>query len=490
MKCKSSGGWMNWGLNIENVADEIAEGITSGDNDVFFVEIVSENADLATIQSPADGKEYTIESDLLRPLTDGDGINRFQPPEVDSGVIYPYTLHEGNGRLIPESRLEEKYPQTYKYLSNFRDRLANRGTDRTNQEYKTWYSLYRSRDMEVFEQPKLLTPDICGQSEFSMDDSDGLYFRNSAFGFVPTDNRIEVRDFYLSVLNSTLTWFYIYQTSTVLENDFRRFTKSYLSPLPIPEAAPESDPRENKEQYDKIISDYLKGGMIPNPNEPTTFLSYLGREMYSTNSKRQALNLHLPDYLGTYDDGPTLADLSPIPPEGRADSLITETEDTAEGLQKLRIDDVTVERDGDTLTLSIVPYVKPDDPDEYEKEPNSRDYITLDPVPAMRFTDLDDDMADLIESFVPYAVDEAGGTAGFRDNATGTISPLDRLEALTLPALADVRDGLETYREQVARAAELDEQIERTDELIDEIVYELYGLTDEEIAIVEEAVGD
>jgi hypothetical protein len=33
-------------------------------------------------------------------------------------------------------------------------------------------------------------------------------------------------------------------------------------------------------------------------------------------------------------------------------------------------------------------------------------------------------------------------------------------------------------------------KIERTDALIDEIVYDLYGLTDEEIAIVEEAVGD
>jgi hypothetical protein len=53
-----------------------------------------------------------------------------------------------------------------------------------------------------------------------------------------------------------------------------------------------------------------------------------------------------------------------------------------------------------------------------------------------------------------------------------------------------VRDGLDTYREQVERAAELDEQIERTDQLIDEIVYDLYGLTNEEIEIVEEAVGD
>jgi len=32
--------------------------------------------------------------------------------------------------------------------------------------------------------------------------------------------------------------------------------------------------------------------------------------------------------------------------------------------------------------------------------------------------------------------------------------------------------------------------IERTDDLIDEIVYELYGLTEEEIEIVEEAVRE
>ena len=38
------------------------------------------------------------------------------------------------------------------------------------------------------------------------------------------------------------------------------------------------------------------------------------------------------------------------------------------------------------------------------------------------------------------------------------------------------------------RAEEFDAKIEQTDELIDEIVYELYGLTDEEIEFVEEAV--
>ena len=44
--------------------------------------------------------------------------------------------------------------------------------------------------------------------------------------------------------------------------------------------------------------------------------------------------------------------------------------------------------------------------------------------------------------------------------------------------------------EAVERAEDLDEKIQRTDDPIDEVVYELYGLTDEEIEIVKEAVGD
>jgi len=93
-----------------------------------------------------------------------------------------------------------------------------------------------------------------------------------------------------------------------------------------------------------------------------------------------------------------------------------------------------------------------------------------------------------VEAFVPVAVAEAGGFAGFRETATKKNSLVDRLEAITLPDPDDMAEDLGRYRDAVERAAELDEKIERTDALIDEIVYDLYGLTDEKIEIVEEAV--
>jgi hypothetical protein len=59
-----------------------------------------------------------------------------------------------------------------------------------------------------------------------------------------------------------------------------------------------------------------------------------------------------------------------------------------------------------------------------------------------------------------------------------------------LPAVDDVREGLESYTETVERTEELEAKIEWRDGLIDDIVYELYGLTDEEVEIVEETVAD
>ncbi|MGV9206326.1 MAG: hypothetical protein ACOC44_20155, partial [Promethearchaeia archaeon] len=80
--------------------------------------------------------------------------------------------------------------------------------------------------------------------------------------------------------------------------------------------------------------------------------------------------------------------------------------------------------------------------------------------------------------------DEAGGFANFRENATKTMSILDRLEKLTLPKLSDVESGLEKYLEQKEKAERLEEEIRETDHTIDAIVFDLYDLTEEEVETV------
>ena len=55
----------------------------------------------------------------------------------------------------------------------------------------------------------------------------------------------------------------------------------------------------------------------------------------------------------------------------------------------------------------------------------------------LRLADLTATEADLIEHFVPVAVDEAGGFANTRETATKTNSLVDRPKAIELPAPRD-----------------------------------------------------
>jgi hypothetical protein len=198
------------------------------------------------------------------------------------------------------------------------------------------------------------------------------------------------------------------------------------------------------------------------------------------------LNLNLLDYIQPYVDEDAITDIDIYqPPEGVGDTKLAATK---EDYDNIRVGTVTCEReDENTVVIHATARYKPEDEDAYETD--QWGYTETEPMPAMRLTDLSETEADLVEAFVPVAVEKADGFAGFRETATKTNSLVDRLEAITLPDPDDVADDLERYRGAVERAEELDEKIQRTDDLIDDIVYDLYGLTDEEIEIVEEAVN-
>ncbi len=64
--------------------------------------------------------------------------------------------------------------------------------------------------------------------------------------------------------------------------------------------------------------------------------------------------------------------------------------------------------------------------------------------------------------------------AAFKGFVRALAGPVDSLSRL-----------VKVYHQYAPRYRELTERIGRTDRLIDQIVYRLYGLTEEEIAIVE-----
>ena len=108
-----------------------------------------------------------------------------------------------------------------------------------------------------------------------------------------------------------------------------------------------------------------------------------------------------------------------------------------------------------------------------------------------------------IESFFRWLEEETGAKVDALTNKTKVRAyyELDVSELLAIikknkrklsadPAKRKFQDDLrQEFSDSIATLRPLLAQIEKTDRLIDEIVYKLYGLTDEEIGIVERASG-
>lgn len=364
--------------------------------------------------------------------------------------------------------------------------------------------LYNPMFEELFENPKIVFRKISGRGLMAVADEDGYYCFSTLIPCVNIRHVTEVdrsgipemtpeaaryTDLYpfLAIVNSTLMrWYY---SNTV--SDKLSVVPNHIKNLPMADmdVEPEGGYSELVKDIEsalteEIVSDLddILGQDLPD-QDIYHLLSLLAQNVTQWNLEIETLNLDLGDYLGNYADGKELEDVW-SPAHGVKDSILYETTEQRAGLRAGRAE---VERTDGELELSLTARYKPSN--TRNRSTDQWGYVETDPVPAIRIRDLPERERDLIEAFVPVAVEEGDGFAGFRENATKTISLLDRLKAIRLPKLDDVTGDLERYLEAKRRADELDEKIEKTDELIDEIVYELYGLDEEEIEIVEATVG-
>ena len=464
-------------------------GAITGGDDVFVV-------DQGTID------ELQLEQDLIYPYAHHNKeVDRYADIQPNDQLIYPYLNQAGEADLIEEAQLRDQFPNIHKYLQSHEEQLRQRkDSRRLYADGEDWYRFLRPGQFDYITAEKLLFRGLAKRTHVGWLRSGTVFSGNNCPGFI-SDSESYSDEYLLALLNSSLVSEYLVQISPAKMQDYSRFNAGDLNETPIRavdfthevkdevvsglysqyQAAIESDSFERRAEE---ISSTVQNSPVKLAHD---LLTTIVPDMTELVTMRSSLNLSLLDYLTPYSDDNSIADIGfTQPPEDAADSILQET---TEQKPNLRVGHAEVVREADTtVEICLTARYKPDDEDAHETD--QWGYTETDPLPALRITDLTETEADLIKAFVPVAVDEAGGFAGFRETATKTNSLVDRLRGLTLPAVADVRDGLESYLETKERAEELEEQIERTDELIDEIVYELYGLTDEEIEIVEEAVGE
>ena len=436
-------------------------------------------------------------------------IDRIESESAELGELYetvrgvgPYH-HSQQDQEVIENRA---YHSDEKEDETFVPELKGKHLSRYEIDWKgdTWISygdwLAEPRERRFFEGKRLLLREILGdrfevaviEDEFVTDR--GIYIA------LPKNGSPDVY-YSLVVLASSAPVFWFREKYNEDDELFPKLRVAHFEMLPIPTPhqdiesefdktylISELEEAEDKTEYQNL-SQLVRSEIQDTGLSQTiySFLAYIGKYQTRNFESLSQLNLSLRDHLGSYSCSSILSDIGLIQPTKRAASSILQQ--TAKEKPNLRVGNTTVDRETpNTVLIEATARYKPDDEDAYETD--QWGYTETEYLPVFRITDLTEREADLIEHFVPVAVDEAGGFANFRETATKTNSLIDRLKAIELPDIDDVTDDLENYLRTKERAEELDDKIEQTDQLIDEIVYELYGLTEEEIEIVEQAVSE
>jgi hypothetical protein len=236
---------------LGDVCDEILVGVQSGIDNVHLMKFEKrDSSDLVFLFSDRANEIVKIETGLVKPILRGEDVNRYNLPQNNYFCIYPYKLVEGKTKIIEEKEIKEQFPKGYAYLKKYQRELTEiRERQKTNPKY--WYSCHRSRDMNIFETNRIVTPEISFGGNMSIAPA-GLYNNTQVYSIIPSKSFIEGKHYLLGILNSKLLWWFLTNTGTTLRGGYFRFKTNYLSPFPI-RLINFSDSAE-KAQHDKMVS--------------------------------------------------------------------------------------------------------------------------------------------------------------------------------------------------------------------------------------------
>lgn len=237
---------------IKDVFRGIYQGIVSGDNKAFYLTNCYEDENFIYGKNELFNENIKIEKDLAKKILNGKTIKRYEIEYKNDYIIYPYKLINNKTVLIEENQLKSNFPFTYNFLYSIYERLSNRGS--TNMKYPMWYSLWNFRNINNQKSKKILTPDICFKSNMYYDENSEYFYNDTAYALILKDNSKEDYKFYLAILNSSLMWFYLANTSSELRGGYFRFKTSFVEPFPLPKL----ENIKEQEPFIKLVDNILE----------------------------------------------------------------------------------------------------------------------------------------------------------------------------------------------------------------------------------------
>ncbi|GEM_PF-186224 len=442
---------------LSNITEDIFQGITTGADSIFFLKIEKELEDGKVEVVTGLGEKSIIETKFLKPLLKGKDIRRWNIAYDGYHVLFLYDLVDGKAVLYNQKDIKRNAPLTWDYLKKYERDLKSR-EDGKWKNTEEWYDHSYRKNLEKFSQHKILTQVLAKRASFTFDREGKYYFvgggNAGGYGVVLNEefgNSPEKYLFVLALLNSKLLDFYLHSISTKFQNDYHSYAKRFIERLPIAEAEPEQE----KE------------------------LAGLADKMLSLNERLAEIDVDFERHLNR------------LPVEGKAklseylDSRDVMKDVSGKGLNEFSCDGklckfrgLEVAESGEELIFRIKV-------EEVKKGggTSERRFVLL------RAKVKDEQMRKFLYFWLNTFVKPSKIGKGVVLKKILNLK-LPRFETSNKRNLEVINELMDEYLPKLEKWKELKKEIDKTDALIDSKVYELYGLREDEIKIIEESFGD
>jgi type I restriction-modification system DNA methylase subunit len=444
-------------IRLRDVAGRIAQGIRTSANPVYVLDIVSMNDSEITAFSEQLQREVKLERKSIAPFLQGQDIRRYALQHCSKVVVLPYQIKAGRAKLIAETQLRKEFPLTYDYLRQNKKLLEDREEGRMRGG--DWYAFVYPKNLELMLSPKILVPDIANFSSFAFDEA-GEFAFTSGYGITLKADAKESPPFLLGLLNSRLLDYYLKQVSTTLRGGYFRYFTQFIEQLPVKRIDPKNK-RETKLQKEIVRNvEAIQAAHRQRVKLPEVLQRLIAHTQNRT-----------PCHLAHYLQKDFVAAV-------KADILIDDVQRTG------FVHSITVKPEGKNLTLIA----------SVAETAESTPF----PLPVLQMSFKDDPLRQFIYASWRHFLDEHSRqrrwTKGKKAEPVysllvNTLEPLVCFNPAASDNLRAIHDLMKAVAQEAGTAdlAAVESEIKQLDFAIDAFVYELYGLTGDEIRIVETA---
>jgi len=394
------------------------------------------------------GRWVEIEDAIMRPSLTGRDIDPYVY-KTDNYLLFPYRVSGEEAQLISLEEMQRLFPLAWRYLNQPTNREALEERDRgAFRDREDWYGYGRPQNMHLLELAKLVLPDVAGRAEFACD-FEGRYIIDTTYGILLKEGVSLSLQGLAAILNSSIMTFFLSQTGTDLRGGYFRMKTAYLNPFPIPHIAFTTPPDERARLVGVGTTEATEFIELTEGAASVSFSAFSASVLGRWLDERLA-PIHTPD--------PALVR------QHNADPLNQDWQlpETGPVEQSDIVHDLLAHLAEQMMAMNE------------DKQAEVKGFLSW------------------LEAFLGCPVDDLSGKTYVRAYPERTfdelLATLKKNRRRIQPDL-DRRDPLEKLRAEwetsMGKLRPLLARLVATDRLIDLMVYRLYGLTEEEVAVVE-----